>query len=65
MPSIIDSIKADADKAKVDLRTEVPELLAKLGINTEDEHEIFHGVLTFLVKAVESGVSTETKSLGL
>jgi len=65
MPSILDDIKAEADKAKVDLRKDAPELLAKLGVNTEDEHEVFHACILFLVKAVEAGVAAETKGLGL
>jgi len=50
MPSILDSIKAEADKAKVDIRTEFPKLMAALGVNTENEHEVFHGVLIWLAR---------------
>ena len=70
MPNIIDSIRAEAEKLdgearKFDIRKALPDLLDKLGVNTADEHEVFHAVLTFLVKAAEAGVIAETKDLGL
>lgn len=70
MPNILDSIKAEAEKLdaegqKFDVRKAVPELLAKLGVNTSDEHEVFHAVLTFLIKAAQAGVVAEVKELGL
>ena len=64
MPSIIDSIKSEADKGLVDLRKDAPELLAKLGINTENEHAIFHAAILFLYKAAMAGVASEVKDLG-
>ena len=54
MPSIIDSIKSEADKGLVDLRKDAPELLAKLGVNQESEHAVFHAALLYLIKAVET-----------
>lgn len=65
MPSIFDSIKAEADAGLVDLRKDAPELLAKLGVNTDDEHQVFHSVLLFLYKAAMSGVTSEVAELGL
>ena len=65
MPSIIDSIKADADRGLVDLRRDAPELLAALGVNQENEHAVFHAVLLYLYKAVLAGVAGEVKAVGL
>lgn len=69
MPSILDSIKAEAEKLdaegkKFDVRKAVPELLSALGVNTSDEHEVFHAILTFLIKAAEAGVASEVSALG-
>jgi len=70
MPNLIDAIKAEAEKLdaegrKFDVRKALPDLLDKLGVNTADEHEVFHAVLTFLVKAAEAGVASEVQNLGL
>lgn len=70
MPAITDSIKAEAEKLrgearKFDIREAFPDLMAKLGVNTADEHEAIHAVLTFLVKAAEAGVVAEVKELGI
>lgn len=50
--SIAEDIKAEFDKGKVDIRKELPKLMSDLGVNTSDEHEVFHAVLTWLVKAL-------------
>lgn len=64
MPSIADAIRAEADHAKIDLRKDAADLLAKLGVDTSDEHQVFHAVLLFVLKAVQAGVQAEVASVG-
>jgi hypothetical protein len=54
----IKAVEADAkseagslfDKAKVDLREELPGLMGKLGINTSDESTVVHSSLVLILK---------------
>lgn len=56
--SAVQAIEADAkaeavtlfDKARVDIREELPGLMAKLGINTSDEHGVLHAALILVVQ---------------
>lgn len=53
----VQAIEADAkseagvlfDKAKVDIREELPGLMAKLGVNTSDPHNTLHAALTLVI----------------
>jgi hypothetical protein len=70
MPNIFASIKAEAEKLdaegeKFDVRKALPDIIAALGVNQSDEHEIFHALLTFIVKALQAGVSAEVQNVGL
>jgi hypothetical protein len=38
------------DKARVDIREELPGLMAKIGINTADEHGVLHAALVVVVQ---------------
>lgn len=54
----VTAIEADAkteasvlfDKAKVDIREELPGLMAKLGVNTSDQHGVLHAALTLVIQ---------------
>jgi hypothetical protein len=49
---IATDIAAEADKVKVDLRKDAADLLAALHVNTNDEIELIHGVLLYLIRTV-------------
>jgi hypothetical protein len=42
------------DSAWVDIRNELPALVAKLGVNTSDVDSVMHGVLTLVVSLLEA-----------
>jgi hypothetical protein len=65
VPSILDSVKNAVSTGEADLRKAAPDLLAKLGVNQSDEKEVVHGVLLYLVNAIESLGTAELKNLGL
>lgn len=54
----VHAVEADAkaeavtlfDKARVDLRTEMPALMSKLGINTNDEHGVLHAAVILVIQ---------------
>ncbi len=57
--SIANDIKADIAKGEGDLRKANAELMGALGVNTNDEHAVFHAVLMYLLKVAESAIVAE------
>lgn len=65
------AIEADAktgavklfDAEKVDIREQLPALMSKLGVNTSDDHGVFHAVLTLLITLLEEYGPTEVKEI--
>lgn len=45
MPNIIEATRQD-------IRDEFPKLMAALGVNTSNEHQVFHSTLIWLVREV-------------
>lgn len=60
-------VKAEAvtlfDKAKVDMREELPGLMSKLGVNLSDDHGTIHAVLVLLVQLLEKYGPTEIRDV--
>lgn len=63
MASLVSEIKSEVEKGAADLRKSAPALLAKLGVNQEDEHAIFHAVLEYLLKSAGAAVAAESTAI--
>ena len=45
-------------RAEYDVRKDVPDVLGALGVNTADEHQMFHALLAFVVKGLLGKLGT-------
>jgi hypothetical protein len=60
---LINDVEAEAGRVKRDIRAELPKLMDAIGVNTADEHQVFHATLVWLVgelsKVVQSPATVE------
>jgi hypothetical protein len=51
------------DQVEVDIRTELPELVAKLGVNTSSADSVVHATIVLLVTLLESYGPAEIRTI--
>lgn len=56
-------IKPYLSTVESDIRKQMPGLMAKLGINTADEHGVFHAVLMLVIELLEMYGPEEIRSV--